>query len=231
MANATHEVQANDLVNETNVAKVGMKFEIAVIPVSDVDRAKEFYAKLGWRLDADYDDGKDFRVVQFTPPGSGCSVIFGKNVTAAAPGSSQGLYLIVDDLKSARENLLRSGVKVSEVFHGANDVYAGPDEPYLLGKIRVIGPDPEHRSYRSFASFRDPDGNGWFFQEITTRLPGRIDSTATSFASANDLASAFRRAEAAHGEHEKRIGQRDANWPDWYAAYMVAEQSGKELPQ
>jgi catechol 2,3-dioxygenase-like lactoylglutathione lyase family enzyme len=231
MANATYETQANDAASETNVATIDMRFEIVVIPVSDVDRAKEFYARLGWRLDADYDNGKDFRVIQFTPPGSGCSVIFGKNVTGAAPGSAQGLYLIVDDIEAARKNLLRHGVEVSEVFHGAADVYSGPDEPYLFGQIRVNGPDPEHRSYRSFASFRDPDGNGWLFQEITTRLPDRIDDTATTFASAADLASAFRRAEAAHGEHEKRIGQRDANWPDWYAAYMVAEQSGKELPR
>jgi catechol 2,3-dioxygenase-like lactoylglutathione lyase family enzyme len=231
MANATYEVQANDAASEASVARVDMKFEIVVIPVSDVDRAKEFYTKLGWRLDADYDNGKDFRVIQFTPPGSGSSIIFGRNVTGAAPGSSQGLYLIVPDIEAARKNLLRRGVEVSEVFHGGNDVYAGPDEPYLFGRIRVNGPDPEHRSYRSFASFRDPDGNGWLFQEITTRLPGRIDGTATTFASASDLAAAFRRAEAAHGEHEKLIGKRDDNWADWYAAYMVAEQSGKELPQ
>jgi catechol 2,3-dioxygenase-like lactoylglutathione lyase family enzyme len=231
MANTTNEIQASDAASEASVAKVDMKLEIVVIPVSDVDRAKEFYARLGWRLDADYDNSKDFRVIQFTPPGSGCSVIFGQNVTGAAPGSAQGLYLIVDDIEAARKNLLGQGVEVSEVFHGATDVYSGPDEPYLFGRIRVNGPDPEHRSYRSFASFKDPDGNGWLFQEITTRLPGRIDDTATTFASANHLASAFRRAEAAHGEHEKRTGQRDANWADWYAAYMVAEQSGKELPQ
>jgi len=231
MANATYETQANDAASEASVAKFDMKFEIIVIPVSDVDRAKEFYARLGWRLDADYDNGKDFRIIQLTPPGSACSVIFGKNVTGAAPGSAQGLYLIVDDIEAARKNLVRRDVEVSEVFHGAADAYSGPDEPYLFGRIRVNGPDPEHRSYRSFASFRDPDGNGWLFQEITTRLPGRIEATATTFASANDLASAFRRAEAAHGEHEKRTGQRDANWPDWYAAYMVAEQSGKDLPQ
>ena len=228
MANPAFGVQANDAAS---VAKVDMKLEIVVIPVSDVDRAKEFYARLGWRLDADYDNSKDFRVIQFTPPGSSCSVIFGKNVTGAAPGSAQGFYLIVDDIEAARKNLLRHGVEVSEVFHGAGDVYAGSDEPYLFGRIRVNGPDPEHHSYRSFASFRDPDGNGWFFQEITTRLPGRIDATATTFASANDLANAFRRAEAAHGEHEKRTGQRDANWADWYAVYMVAEQSGEKLPQ
>jgi hypothetical protein len=116
------------------------------------------------------------------------------------------------------------------VFHGASDVYAGTDEPYLFGRIRVNGPDPEHRSYRSFASFRDPDGNGWLFQELTMRLPGRIDPATTSFVSTNDLASALRRAEVAHGQHEKRTGQRDENWPDWYAAYMVAEQAGTELP-
>jgi catechol 2,3-dioxygenase-like lactoylglutathione lyase family enzyme len=231
MANATSEVQVSDTTSQESIARVDMKLEIVAISVSDVDRAKEFYTRLAWRLDADYDNGKDFRVIQFTPPGSGCSVIFGKNVTAAAPGSAQGLYLIVADIEAARENLLRSGVKVGEVFHGANDLYAGPDEPYLFGRIRVKGPDPEHRSYRSFASFSDPDGNGWLFQEITTRLPGRIDATATTFASANDLANAFRRAEAAHGEHEKLLGHRDEDWPDWYAAYMIAEQSGKELPK
>jgi catechol 2,3-dioxygenase-like lactoylglutathione lyase family enzyme len=206
------------------------KLEVVVIPVSDASRAKDFYAKLGWRLDADYDNGSDFRVIQFTPPGSGCSVIFGKNVTAAAPGSAQGLYLIVSGIDAVRDELLGRGVKVSEVFHDAAGVYAGNDEPYLFGRLRVSGPDPEHRSYRSFASFHDPDGNGWLLQEITTRLPGRIDSDATSFASVSDLASALRRAEAAHGEHEKRTGKADANWPDWYAAYMAAEQAGKELP-
>jgi catechol 2,3-dioxygenase-like lactoylglutathione lyase family enzyme len=208
---------------------IDTKLEIVVIPVSDASRAKEFYARLGWRLDADYDNGKDFRVIQFTPPGSGCSVIFGKNVTAAAPGSAQGLYLIVSDIAAARKELLGLGVEVSEVFHNEG-VYAGPDEPYLFGRLRVSGPDPEHRSYRSFASFHDPDGNGWLFQELTTRLPGRVTGD-TTYASANDLAGALRRAAAAHGQHEARIGQADANWPDWYAAYMVAEQAGKELPQ
>jgi len=215
---------------DTSVAPVDMKFEIVVVPVSDVDRAKEFYAKLGWRLDADYDNGQDFRITQFTPPGSGCSVIFGKNVTPAAPGSAQGLYLIVSDIQAARKDLLDRGVQISEVFHNEG-VYAGTDEPFLFGRVRVSGPDREHRSYRSFASFRDPDGNGWLFQEITTRLAGRIDPAATTFASTNDLASAMRRASAAHGEHEKRIGAPDPNWPDWYAAYMVAEQVGTELPK
>ena len=229
---STAEVRSNNATAKTTAAKMDMKFEIVVIPVSDIDRAKEFYGeKLGWRLDADYDNGKDFRVIQFTPPGSGCSIIFGKTVTAAAPGSAQGLYLIVSDIEAARKELLGRGIQISEVFHDAGGVYAGTDEPYLFGRIRVSGPDPEHRSYRSFASFQDPDGNGWLFQELTTRQAGRIDSTTTTFASTNDLASAFRRAEAAHGQYEKRIGKgRDENWSDWYAAYMVAEQAGTELP-
>jgi catechol 2,3-dioxygenase-like lactoylglutathione lyase family enzyme len=215
---------------DTKVAPVDMKFEIVVIPVSDVDRAKEFYAKLGWRLDADFDNGKDFRIIQFTPPGSACSIIFGKNVTAAAPGSAQGLYLIVSDIQAARQALLNRGVQISEVFHNEG-AYTGTDEAYLFGHVRVSGPDPKHSSYRSFASFRDPDGNGWLFQEITARLAGRLDPAATTFTSANDLASAMRRASVAHGEHETRIGAADPNWPDWYAAYMVAEQAGTELPK
>jgi len=231
MANATYEIPGKDATNPSKVAKADMKFEVVILPVSDVDRAKEFYQRLGWRLDADFAHGDDWRGVQFTPPGSGCSIIFGKNVTAAAPGSAQGLYLIVSDIEAARKELLDRGVKISEVFHGAGDKYSGTDEPYLFGKIRVNGPDAEHGSYRSFASFRDPDGNGWFLQEVTTRLPGRVDSATTTFASASDLASAMRRAETAHGQHEKLLGKRDENWSDWYAAYMVAEQAGKELPQ
>jgi catechol 2,3-dioxygenase-like lactoylglutathione lyase family enzyme len=211
-------------------AKVDTKLEVIVIPVSDVDRAKEFYGRLGWRLDADIAAGDDFRVVQFTPPGSECSVIFGKTITAAAPGSAQGLYLIVSDIEAACNDLRRRGIEVSEPFHGAAVGYGGTDEPFLFGRIRVRGPEPEHRSYRSFASFRDPDGNGWFFQEITTRLPGRVVGD-TTYASASDLSQALRRAEAAHGEHEKRLGKRDDNWPDWYAEYLVREQSGQELPQ
>ncbi len=215
------------------VPKVDMKFEIAVIPVSDVDRAKEFYQRIGWRLDADYaaPDG-DFRVIQFTPPGSGASVIFGKNVTAAAPGSAQGLYLVVSDIAAARRALVERGVAVSPVFHGNAGTYIGPDEPYLFGRVRVSGPDPEHSSYRSFASFKDPDGNGWLFQEVTARQPGRMAANQTTFSSAADLAAALRRAGAAHGEHEKRVGGRhDQTWPDWYAEYMVAEQAGTALPQ
>jgi catechol 2,3-dioxygenase-like lactoylglutathione lyase family enzyme len=220
------------MTNATETPKgrtVDMKFEIVVIPVSDIDRAKRFYETLGWRLDADFAAGDDFRVIQFTPPGSGCSVIFGKNVTAAAPGSAQGLYLIVSDIEAARNDLLARGIKVSEPFHGS-DVQTGPDEPYLFGRLRVAGPDPERRSYRSFASFSDPDGNGWLFQELTARLPGRVEGD-TTFASSFDLAAALRRAATAHGEHEKRTGgQHDTTWPDWYADYIVKEQAGKELP-
>jgi catechol 2,3-dioxygenase-like lactoylglutathione lyase family enzyme len=225
------DVRSQDTTQDASVARVATKLEVIVIPVSDVDRAKQFYGRLGWRLDADYDSGKEFRVIQFTPPGSGCSIIFGKNVTPAAPGSAQGLYLIVSDIQAARKELLDRGVEVGEVFHDDAGVYAGTDEPYLFGRVRVSGPDAEHRSYRSFASFRDPDGNGWLFQEITTRLPGRIDPATTTFASANDLASALRRAAAAHGQHEARTGQADPNWPDWYAEYMVREQAGGELLQ
>jgi catechol 2,3-dioxygenase-like lactoylglutathione lyase family enzyme len=210
---------------------VDMKLEVVVIPVSDVDRAKEFYAILGWRLDADFAAGDGFRVIQFTPPGSSASIIFGKNVTAAAPGSAQGLYMIVSDIEAARNELLGRGVAVSEVFHDAGDVHDGSDKPYLFGRLRVSGPDPEHRSYRSFASFNDPDGNGWLLQEVTVRLPGRVDADDTTFSSSAELAAALRRASVAHGEHEARTGgQRDENWPDWYAAYMVAEHAGKQLP-
>jgi catechol 2,3-dioxygenase-like lactoylglutathione lyase family enzyme len=216
-------------VEPSKARGIDMKFEIAVIPVSDVDRAKAFYSKLGWRLDADF-AGDDWRVIQFTPPGSPASVIFGKNVTAAAPGSAQGLYLIVSDIEAARAELLSRGVAIGEVFHGAGDVHAGTDEPYLSGRRRVSGPDPKRGSYGSYASFNDPDGNGWLFQEITARLPGRVDASDTTFTSSTELAAALRRAAAAHGEHEKRIGQHDENWPDWYAESIVREQAGKQLP-
>ena len=204
-----------------------MKLEVVVIPVSDVDRAKEFYRSLGWRLDADVAAGDDFRLIQFTPPGAGCSVQFGTNLTSAAPGSAQGLYLIVSDIEAARAELVSHGVEASEVFHEG-----APGGRFSLDgtNSRLSGRAPEDASYGSFVSFRDPDGNSWLLQEITTRLPGRVDQAATSFASASDLADAMRRASAAHGEHEKRIGHADANWPDWYARYMVAEQAGTALP-
>jgi predicted enzyme related to lactoylglutathione lyase len=208
---------------------IDMKLEVIVIPVSNVDRAKQFYGGMNWRLDADFafDDG--FRVIQFTPPGSGASVIFGTNVTSAAPGSARGLYLIVSDIEAARNELLGRGVKVSELFHGGGDVHSGADEPHLFGSVRVSGPDPAHRSYLTLASFSDPDGNGWMLQEITARLPGRI-AADTTFTSAADLAAALRRAATAHGEHEKRAGGDDAGWPDWYADYIVREQAGEPLP-
>src|SRR6266536_829408 len=202
-----------------------MKFEVIIIPVSDVDRAKNFYENLGWRLDADFAKG-NFRVVQLTPPNSRASIIFGKGVTSAKSQWADNLVLAVEDVDAARDDLIARGVEVSEVFH-----YAGGPFNNAVENARVAGRDPEGRSYYSFGSFEDPDGNGWLLQEITSRLPGRIDSAATTFGSASDLASALRRAEAAHGEHEKRTGQRDANWPDWYTKYMVAEQAGTELPQ
>ena len=206
---------------------VDVKLEVVVIPVSDVDRAKEFYGKLGWRLDADFPFDNGFRVVQFTPPGSGCSIQFGSKITSATPGSAQGIYLIVTDVQRARDELASHGVDVSDVFH--------PETPGAQFQTddrsgRVTGPAPDHASYSSFATFSDPDGNGWLLQEITTRLPGRVEPAETGFVSAADLASALRRAASAHGEHEKRIGQADENWPDWYAAYMVAEQASEELP-
>jgi catechol 2,3-dioxygenase-like lactoylglutathione lyase family enzyme len=202
-----------------------MKLEVVVIPVSDVDRAEDFYKSLGWRLDADFATDETFRVVQLTPPGSPTSVIFGSHVTDQAPGTAQGLQLVVDDVVAARAELLGLGADVSEVFHDAGGVFHhGGTE------ARVAGPDPERRSYGSFLSFSDPDGNGWILQEVTTRLPGRVDPAATRFSSADDLASALRRAAAAHGEHEKRIGQEDADWPAWYADYLVREQAGTELP-
>ena len=207
----------NDAATTAGVARIDMKLEVVIIPVADVDRAKEFYERIGWRCDADRSTGEDFRLIQFTPPGSWCSVQFGKNLVSATPGSAKG-FLIVSDIVVARDQLIAAGVEVGEFFHD------GPEG-------RGSGLHPERRSYRSRALFSDPDGNGWLLQEVTTRLPGRVEPGATSFGSANDLASALRRAEAAHGEHEKRIGQHDANWPDWYAAYLVAEQSGKELPQ
>jgi catechol 2,3-dioxygenase-like lactoylglutathione lyase family enzyme len=207
--------------------KLDMKLEAVVVPVSDVDRAKEFYASLGWRLDADFSFDNGFRVVQFTAPGSGCSVQFGTNITSAAPGSAHGLYLIVSDIEAARSELVARGVGVSEVFHPTT-----PGAQFQTGPTsgRAAGPAPDRSSYRSFATFSDPDGNGWLFQEVTNRLPGRIDSAATSFASANDLAAALRRAAVAHGEHERRTGQHDEHWPEWYAAYLVAEQSGEAVP-
>ena len=206
---------SSDASENASVKNVDMKLEVVTIPVSDVDRATEFYVGLGWRQDV---TPPGSGIVQLTPSGSGCSVQFGTNRTSAEPGSAQNMFLIVSDIQAAHDYLVGRGVKVSDVFH------LGPDGP-------VGGAAPEHASYGSLATFSDPDGNSWLLQEITTRLPGRIDSAATTFGSASDLADAMRRAAAAHGEHEQRIGEADQNWPDWYAAYMAAEQSGEELPQ
>ena len=197
---------------------VDMKLEVVVIPVSDVDRAKRFYSNLGWRLDADFVVGAAFRVVQYTPPGSSCSIHFGMGVTSAVPGSARGFYLVVSDIEAAHAELVARGVDVSEVFHR------------WVGEDPSSGPDPARRSYASYATFSDPDGNEWLLQEVTVRLPGRVDAGDTTFTSSTELAAALRRAAAAHGEHEERTGRRDADWPAWYAEYMVAEQAGKPLP-
>jgi len=226
MADVKNEVHNNN----AGVPGVDMKLEVVVIPVLDVDRAKGFYERLGWRLDADVND-QDFRLIQFTPPGSGCSIQFGKNligrsVPSGQPGSAQGLYLIVSDIDAARSELIAHGVEASEVFHCATGFacrFPGNDG-------RVSGPAPERGSYGSFLSFRDPDGNGWLMQEVTTRLPGRVAGN-TTYTSAEDLSKALQRAAAAHGQHEARIGEADPNWPDWYADYLVREQAGEELPQ
>jgi len=211
-----------------DVARIDMKLEVVVIPVSDVDRSKGFYGGLGWRLDADFRFDNGFRVVQFTPPGSSTSIQFGTKLTTATPGSAQSIYLVVSDIVSAREQLVARGAQVSKVFHpGEPGAHFQPEDS--IG--RLSGPAPDHLSYRSYATFRDPDGNSWLLQEVTKRLAGRIESGGTVFASANDLMSALRRAALAHGDHEKRTGQHDEQWPVWYAAYMVAEQSGQEPPQ
>jgi catechol 2,3-dioxygenase-like lactoylglutathione lyase family enzyme len=222
---STHEVPGRDPAGSASVASVDMKLEVIVVSVSDVDRAKEFYARLGWRLDADR-AGNGFRLIQFTPPGSGSSVQFGLNLTPAAPGSAQALLLIVSDIAAARRQLVAQGVDASEVFHCATGTgcrFPGID-------VRVSGPHPEHLSYASFVSFEDPDGNGWLLQEVTKRLAGRVAGDAR-YSSVRDLAQAMMRAAMAHGKHEALTGKADPNWPEWYAEYMVREQSGDELPQ
>ena len=214
---STTAISSRDATDEARVGQIDMKLEVITIPVSDLDRAKEFYEGLGWRLDADFKDGAD-RAIQLTPPGSGCSIHLGKN----APGPAQGLFLVVSDIEAARDDLVRHGVEVSEVFHFAKG-------PGPFGGV-VSGLAPDHGSYGSYATFKDPDGNGWLLQEVTTRFPGRVAGD-TTYPSAYELAQALRRAEAAHGEYEKRLGERHADWPSWYAAYMVAEHAGTELPQ
>src|ERR1700678_761167 len=196
---------------------VEMKFEVIVIPVADVDRSKAFYTKLGWRLDADFPFDNGFRIVQFTPPGSGCSVQFGTRITSAAPGSAQGLYLIVSDVEAARRDLAASGIEVSEVFHPGT-----PGAQFQAdGSGRISGPAPEHATYGSFATLHDPDGNGWLFQEVTTRLPGR----GLSNLDVATLTELLQEAEKHHSEYEPTAPKHHS--PDWYAAYIVARQEGK----
>ena len=213
---STTATRTEDSSTDTRVSKADLKLEVITIPVSDFDRSKEFYGGLGWRLDADFKNGSD-RAIQFTPPGSPCSIHFGMQ---GKPGSAQGLFLVVSDIQAARDELVQRGVAVSEIFHFATPPFGA----------QVTGAAPDHQSYGSYATFTDPDGNGWVLQEVTTRFPGRIDAAETAFGSVSDLANAMRRAETAHGEHEKRTGERDADWPTWYARYMVAEQAGTELP-
>ena len=214
---STTAIPSKDAAGAARLGQVDLKLEVITLPVSDLDRAKTFYGGLGWRLDADFRDG-DQRAIQFTPPGSECSIHFS---TKGTPGSVQGLFLVVSDIEAARDELVRHGVKVSEVFHFAK-------APAPFGGL-VSGLAPDRGTYGSYATFMDPDGNGWLLQEVTTRFPGRVTRNPT-YTSVADLAQALRRAEAAHGEHEKRTGQRDADWPTWYASYMVAEQAGTELP-
>jgi catechol 2,3-dioxygenase-like lactoylglutathione lyase family enzyme len=214
--------------SDATTGQVDLKLEAVVIPVTDVDRAKTFYGRLGWRLDADFAFDNGFRVVQFTPPGSPASIQFGTRITTAEPGSAQGLYLVVSDVQAARDQLAALSVDVTDVFHAQTPgAQFQPD----VATGRVDGPAEDRASYGSFATFRDPDGNGYLLQEITTRLPGRIDTAETTFASEDDLLQALIRAAYAHGEHEERNGgEYDEQWPAWYAAYMVAERSGTELP-
>jgi len=225
--NTKELLENNSVTNEGRPTALDMKLEVVIIPVADVDRSKAFYANLGWRLDADFPFENGFRVVQFTPPGSGCSVQFGQKLTSAAVGSARDFYLIVSDIEAARETISSRGVAVSDVFHPA--VPGAQFHPEDVSN-RLKGAAENHRSYSSFATFSDPDGNRWLLQEVTTRLPGRV-ADDTTYTSAAGLSEALQRAAKAHGEHEKRIGQADPKWPDWYAEYMVREQSGEELPR
>lgn len=222
---STTQVRAEGARSRAQTKRSDMKLEVVVLPVSDVGRAAEFYAgRLGWRVDVDTLKG-DSRVVHLTPPGSACSVMFGTNLTPSPPGSAQFLHLVVSDIEAAHAELVAKGVDPSEVFHDPSGNFNRFDPA-----ARASGPDPSRGTYASFVAFNDPDGNGWVMQEVTTRFPGRIDSDATTFASQADLADAIRRAGAAHGEHEQRSGEQDAEWPEWYAKYIAAEQAGEQLP-
>jgi catechol 2,3-dioxygenase-like lactoylglutathione lyase family enzyme len=220
------DVRSGSSTEGPGVPTNDLKLEVVVIPVADVDRSKEFYAGLGWRLDADFAFENGFRVVQLTPPGSPASIQFGVNMTDAAPGSARNMYLVVSDIEAARDELAARGAQVSEAFRAA-----APGSQFLADPSgHVAERAGDHETYSTYATFSDPDGNTWLLQEITTRLPGRIEAAATTYASVADLANAMRRAETAHGEHERRTGERDEEWPTWYATYMAAEQAGTELP-
>jgi catechol 2,3-dioxygenase-like lactoylglutathione lyase family enzyme len=210
--------KAHSASSNATVTKVDTRLEVDIIPVADVDRSKEFYERLGWRLDSDDAPLEGLRIVQFTPPGSSTSVTFGQGVTTATPGAAEG-GLIVSDIEAAHEELVARGIDVSDIWHG----------PPFPVEARQPGTDPERTSYGSFFSFTDPDANTWLVQEVTSRLPGRMSATETGYVSAADLEAALRRAEAAHREHEARGGASE-DWPAWYAAYMVAEQAGTDLP-
>jgi catechol 2,3-dioxygenase-like lactoylglutathione lyase family enzyme len=220
---STSEIPMNDAAASASAATADMKLEVVVIPVSDVDRAKEFYSRLGWRLDADRSAGSSFRLIQFTPPGSGSSIQFGVNLTSAAPGSAQAMLLAVSDIEVARNELIARGIDATEAFH----CDAGTACRFPGVGNRINGPHPERLSYSSYVSFSDPDGNGWLLQEVTQRLPGRVAGN-TTYTSAHDLAQAMIRAAKAHGQHEALTGKADPDWPDWYAEFMAREQSGKE---
>ena len=219
--------ERNSARGDLTTSAVDLKLEAVVIPVADVDRSKAFYNGLGWRLDADFAFDNGFRVVQFTPPGSPASIQFGTKMTTAEPGSARGIYLVVTDVQAARDEIAALDVEVSDVFHADTP---GAQFQTDGASGRLDGPAGDGGSYGSFATFHDPDGNGYLLQEVTTRLPGRVDA-ATTFTSVDDVAQALSRAAAAHGEHEKRTGSYDENWPAWYAAYIVAEQSGTDLPE
>jgi catechol 2,3-dioxygenase-like lactoylglutathione lyase family enzyme len=215
LSQVTERLTADDATADQLV----LKLEVVTIPVADVERSIAFYKGIGWRLDADFKVGEAFRGIQFTPPGSSCSIHFGQGVTQATPGSASGLFLVVSDIEATRADLLRRGVAVGEVFH------------LTPGTPPVPGRDPGGSSYASHAAFADPDGNTWLLQEVTTRLPGRVEGSGATYSTPADLVSALRRAEAAHGEHEKRNpGLPHDHWPGWYAAYMIAEQNGNPLP-
>ena len=203
----------------STVAALDLKLEVVPVPVSDVDRAKRFYLDLGWRVDADFTNQGDWRLVQMTPPGSPCSVMFGKGFTNSVPGSAQGTFLVVNDIEAARAELSRNGAQVSDVFHFDGDLLRVGGT-----KGRVPGPDPGGRSYFSFATFSDPDGNSWLLQEVTSRFPGRGFSSDVA-----TMTELLREAETRHGQYGEAAPKH--HWSEWYAAYIVARERGKSVEE